>query len=151
MTTQDRRDAVAVLLLRLSLCWFIFLWASHKLITPTQYQSLAKNFDGLDLSVTQIYLIGAIQIAICALAALGIFRGASYGAIAAMHLYTLTRRWEGFLDPFALNARGFPIHRNQVVDLVVMAACLALLLLIARDHLSVGAVLNRKYGARWWR
>ncbi len=150
MTPQDRRDAAALLILRLGLVWFIFLWAVHKIITPGQYKFLAKNFDGVDLSIGQIYAAGGLQIAVCLLAALGIFRYASYGTLAAMHFYTITRRWEGFFDPFAVNAKGFPVHRNQVIDLAVMAAFVALLLMIARDHWSIGGALRRRNGSHWW-
>lgn len=150
LTPQDRRDAAALLILRLGLAWFIFLWAAHKIITPKQYQSLAKNFDGVEVSFTQIYVAGGVQIALCILVALGLFRYASYGALACMHFFTLTRRWEGFFDPFAINGRGFPIHRNQVIDLAVIAAFIALLLMIARDHWSVGATLRKRIGPRWW-
>ena len=150
MTSQDRRDAAALLVLRLGLAWFMFLWAAHKLITPKQYQQLAKHFDGVTVEISQIYLAGSVQILLCFLAALGIFRFASYGALAVMHFYTITRRWEGFFDPFALNGKGFPIHRNQVIDLAVMGAFVALLLMIARDHWSLGGWLRRRMGPRWW-
>jgi uncharacterized membrane protein YphA (DoxX/SURF4 family) len=150
MTAQDRKDAAAVLILRLGLAWFMFLWAAHKVITPEQYQALARNFDKVDLSLTQIYLAGGVQIALCLMVALGIFRFGSYGALAVMHFYTLTRRWDGFFDPFAVNAKGFPINRNQVIDLAVMGAFVALLLLIARDHWSLGGWLRRRMGPRWW-
>lgn len=150
MTSQDRKDAAALLILRLGLAWFMFLWAIHKVITPKQYKFLAKNFDGVDLSIAQIYTVGGLQIAICLCVALGLFRLGSYGALAVMHFYTITRRWEGFFDPFAVNAKGFPIHRNQVIDLAVMAAFIALLLLMARDHWSLGAALDRRRGKRWW-
>mgnify|MGYP000315459779 CR=1 FL=1 len=150
MTSQDRRDALALLLLRGGLAWFMFLWAVHKIITPKQYKFLAKNFDGVDLSIPQIMATGSFQIVLCFLAAVGIFRYASYGGLAVMHFYTLTRRWEGFFDPFAVNGKGFPIHRNQVIDLAVMGAFIALLLMIARDHWSLGGALRRRSGARWW-
>lgn len=150
MTAQDRKDAAALLILRLGLAWFLFLWAAHKVITPGQYQALARNFDKVDLSLGQIYLAGGVQIALCLMVALGVFRYASYGALAAMHFYTLTRRWEGFFDPFAVNDRGFPINRNQVIDLAVMSAFIALLLMIARDHWSLGGWLRRRIGPRWW-
>jgi hypothetical protein len=150
MTAQDLRDAAALLILRLGLAWFMFLWAAHKLITPGQYKALAKNFDGVDLSIAQIVTAGSVQVALCVMVALGIFRYASYGALAVMHFYTLTRRWEGFFDPFAVNGNGFPVNRNQVIDLAVMGAFIALLLMVARDHWSVGAALRRRMGARWW-
>lgn len=150
MTAQDRQDALALLILRLGLVWFMFLWAVHKVITPGQYRALTQNFDGVELSFAQIYTVASVQMAICALAAVGILRFASYGALAGMHFYTLTRRWEGFLDPFALNDQGFPINRNQVIDLAVMAGFIALLLMISRDHWSLGGALRRRIGWRWW-
>ncbi|WP_299725581.1 hypothetical protein [uncultured Tateyamaria sp.] len=133
---------MALLILRLGLAWFIFLWAIHKVITPKQYQGLARHFDGVELDFTTIYAVAAVQILICALVALGALRWISYPALAAMHLFTVLRRWEGFFDPFALNERGFPIHRNQVIDLAVLGAMIALILLIHRDRLSVDA---------WWK
>jgi uncharacterized membrane protein YphA (DoxX/SURF4 family) len=139
---DDIRDGLALLILRLGLAWFIFLWAVHKIITPGQYQGLARHFDGVDLEFSTIYLVAAAQITICGLVALGAVRRVSYPALAVMHLFTVSRRWEGFLDPFAINDSGFPIHRNQVIDLAVLAAMVALILLIHRDRWSVDA---------WWR
>ena len=150
MSAQDRRDAAALLVMRLGLAWFIFLWAAHKIITPKQYQNLARNYDGVDLGISQIYLVGGLQILLCLLVALGIFRYASYGALALMHFYTITRRWERFFDPFAVNDRGFPVNRNMVIDLAVMGAFIALLLMVARDHWSLGGWLRRRNGPRWW-
>ena len=150
MTPQDRRDAAALLILRLGLAWFMFLWAAHKVITPKQYQFIAKRFDDIDLSIAQIYLVAGVQIALCLMVALGIFRYASYGTLAIMHFFTITRRWEGFFDPFAVSERGFPVNRNQVIDLAVMAAFIALLLMVARDHWSLGGRLRHKIGPQWW-
>lgn len=151
MTLDDRKDAFALFILRLGLAWFIFLWAAHKIITPKQYQGLVKNFDGVEVSFTQIYATAGVQITLCILTAIGLFRIISYSSLAIMHFFTITRRWEGFLDPFAISDRGFPIHRNQVIDLAVMAAFIALILLIHRDHFSVGGWLRRHMGGRtWW-
>ena len=50
LSLQDKRDGLALLILRLGLAWFIFLWAAHKLITPGQYQQLARHFDKVDVS-----------------------------------------------------------------------------------------------------
>ncbi|WP_226780083.1 hypothetical protein [Oceaniglobus trochenteri] len=150
LTPADKRDALALLILRLGLAWFIFLWAAHKFITPGQYQQLASHFDKVDVSTLQVQIIGGVQIALCVLAALGLFRLLSYFGLALMHLYTVTRRWEGFFDPFALNDKGFPINRNQVIDLAVLAAFAALILLIPRDHFSLGGWLRRHMGRAWW-
>src|SRR6056297_3329385 len=90
---QDRLDGVALLVLRLGLTWFMFLWAAHKVITPKQYQNLARHFDGVDVSLAQVYALGGVQIALCLLATLGVFRYFSYGSLLVMHFFTVTRRW----------------------------------------------------------
>jgi len=150
LSAQDRLDALALLTLRLGPAWFIFLWAVHKIITPQQYQSLARHFDGVEVSLAQVCAAGGVQIALCGLVALGVLRPFSYGSLLVMHVFTVTRRWEGFLDPFAINDRGFPVNRNQVIDLAVLAALIALVLLIRRDHFSVGGWLARHDRPRWW-
>jgi len=147
---QDRLDGVALLVLRLGLAWFMFLWAAHKVITPKQYQNLARHFDGVDVSLAQVYALGGVQIALCVLVVIGVFRYFSYGSLLMMHFFTVTRRWEGFLDPFVVNDRGFPVNRNQVIDLAVLGAFIALVLLIRRDHFSIGGWLARHDRARWW-
>jgi len=147
---QDRLDGVALLVLRLGLAWFMFLWAVHKVITPKQYQNLARHFDGVDVSLAQVYALGGVQIALCVLVVIGVFRYFSYGSLLMMHFFTVTRRWEGFLDPFVVNDRGFPVNRNQVIDLAVLGAFIALVLLIRRDHFSIGGWLARHDRARWW-
>ncbi len=150
LSRNDKLDALATLILRIGLVWFIFLWAIHKIITPTQYQNLARHFDKVDLSLLQVYGLGAVQILLCLLALVGIFRYFSYGALAVMHLFTISRRWERFFDPFAVNENGFPINRNPVIDLAVLGAFIALLLLVRRDHFSLGAWLRARGSRRWW-
>ena len=148
--TGHRREGIALLILRVGLAYFIFLWAVHKLITPEQYQRLAKHFDQVEMSLFQVYTMGGLQIALCVLAALGIFRYFSYGGLALMHFFTVTRRWEKFIDPFAVNAKGFPINRNVVIDLAILCAFIALILLIHRDHYSLGGWFKRRGKGRWW-
>lgn len=145
-----RREGAALLIMRAGIAWFIFLWAAHKIITPKQYQGLARHFDGVDISFAQIYGVAAIQIIICILVLFGAFRIFSYSALMIMHFFTVTRRWEKFFDPFALSETGFPVNRNVVIDLAVLGAMIGLILLIHRDHFSVGGWLRRRGRGRWW-
>lgn len=150
LSRDDRLDGLAALILRAGLIWFIFLWAAHKIITPAQYQDLARTIDKVDVSLLQVYWLGAAQLLICALALVGILRYFSYSALLLMHVFTATRRWERFLDPFAVSDGGFPINRNPVIDLAALGAFIALVLLIRRDHFSLGGWLARRQGRRWW-
>lgn len=150
LTIKDMQDGAALLLLRLGLIWFLFLWAVHKLITPKQYQTLARNFDNVELDLTTIKIAGVVQIAVLAIALIGIFRPFSYGAIAVMHGFTVQRELGRFFDPFALSERGFPINRNPVISLAALCAFIALIMLIHRDHFSLGGWLRRKGRNRWW-
>ena len=150
MLFEERKEAAALFILRVGLAWFIFLWAAHKVITPRQYQNRVKHFEGVEVSFFQIYAVAGVQILLCILAVLGVFRIASYGGLLVMHFFTVTRRWDGFFDPFALNDSGFPINRNQVIDLAVLTAFVALILLIHRDHFSIGGWLRRRIGPAWW-
>ncbi|MGB0508377.1 MAG: hypothetical protein ACPGGK_19490 [Pikeienuella sp.] len=149
MTRDEWREGAALLILRAGLAWFIFLWAAHKIITPKQYQGLARHFDGVDMSFFQVYAVGGLQIAVCVLVLFGMFRYFSYSALLVMHFFTVTRRFERFFDPFAINDRGFPINRNMVIDLAVLGAMIALVLLIHRDQLSFGGWMARRGRGRW--
>lgn len=150
LSPTDKLDALAVLILRLGLIWFLFLWAIHKILATSQYQSLARNFDDVELSVTTVQLIGAAQILVLFLALIGIFRPFTYGAMALTHAFTVFRQWERYIDPFAINDRGFPVNRNVSISAAAMCAFLVLLLLIHRDHYSIGGCLKRKWKESWW-
>ena len=95
-------------------------------------------------------LIGIAQIVVLFLALIGIFRPFSYGAMALTHAFTVQRQWDRYIDPFAISERGFPINRNVSVSAAVMCAFIVLLLLMHRDHFSVGGWLKRKWDDRWW-
>ncbi|MEP5727910.1 MAG: hypothetical protein ABJL67_00910 [Sulfitobacter sp.] len=150
LTPLDTRDALAVLLLRLGLIWFLFLWAIHKLLATAQYQSLARNIDKIEIEASTVQLIGTLQILLLFLALIGIFRPFSYGAMALAHAFTVSRQWDRYIDPFEINGRGFPVNRNVSVSAAVMCAFLVLLLLIHRDHFSLGGWLRRHWKNKWW-
>lgn len=150
LSPSDIRDALAVLLLRMGLIWFLFLWAIHKLLATGQYQSLARNIDKIEIDATMVQAIGIAQIVVLFFALIGIFRPFAYGAMAMTHAFTISRQWERYIDPFEISERGFPINRNVSVSAAVMCAFIVLLLLIHRDHLSLGGWLRRKWDDKWW-
>lgn len=144
--SERTRDALACLILRIGVAWFIFVWAVNKLLAPAQYQQLAKWFDKVDISLTQVYGIAVVQIAICVLVFAGWQRIWSYGALAMIHGYTVYRQWPKHLDPFEINDKGFPVNRNATVALAALAGMIALWLLRHRDHWSLDQMLGRRRG-----
>ena len=150
LSRLDIRDASAILILRLGLIWFLFLWAIHKLLATGQYQSLARNIDKIEIEASTVQIIGVVQLVVLFLALIGIFRPFTYGALAVTHAFTVLRQWERYIDPFAISERGFPINRNVSISAAAMCAFIVLLLLIHRDHFSIGGWLRRKCHDKWW-
>ena len=135
--SQHAREALACLILRVGLAWFIFVWAVNKILAPQQYQQLAKWIDKLDVSLVQVYGIAGVQIVICVMVFVGWQRIVSYTALIVIHGYTVFRQWEKYIAPFEINDKGFPVNRNVTDSLAVLCAMIALLLLRHRDHWSV--------------
>lgn len=151
LSASDKLDGLALLVLRVGLAWFIFVWAVNKVLTPGQYQQLVRHFEKVEIATSQVLIVAGIQIVVCLCAFVGIARILAFGGLLIMHFFTVLRRWEKFLDPFEINERGFPVNRNAVIDLAVLAAMIALILLIRRDHFSLGGWLARHTGVRrWW-
>lgn len=144
MRSPSWGEPLGLLLLRWGCAWFIFVWAVAKFTAPGQYRSIMKRFDGVDVDLTWVYVIGVAQILICVAVFLGAFRTFSYAALAAIHGFTITRIWERLVDPFAVNANGFPVNRNSSIALGMLLAMLALWLLRNRDVWSMDGWSRRR-------
>ncbi|MZR29514.1 hypothetical protein [Sneathiella litorea] len=132
----ETRDAVALLILRLGLTWFLFVWAVNKIIEPGQYVRIWGYFHGIDIGATMPYFMGSAQIVICILAALGLWRTLSYGLLFLMHLVTVIVIFPTLIAPFVIED-GFPVHRNNAIALAALAGFAALWLLRYRNHFSL--------------
>ncbi len=49
MDKYYKREALALLLLRLGLSWFLFVWAVNKIIEPGQYAQIWGYFHGIEI------------------------------------------------------------------------------------------------------
>ena len=146
MSRPGWTEPLGMLLLRWGVAWFIFVWAVAKFLAPAQYQFILKRFDGVEVELTWVHVIGAAQVAICVLVFLGLFRTWSYAALVAIHGFTITRIWPRLVDPFEISEKGFPVNRNASIALAVFLAMVALWLLRHRDEWSVDAWLQRRRG-----
>ena len=139
----DTRDALALLILRLGLVWFLFVWAVNKIIEPEQYMRIWGYFHGIDIGATMPYIMGTVQIVICLMAALGLWRNLSYGLLFLMHLVTVIVIFPSLIAPFVIED-GFPVNRNNSIAVAALAGFAALWLLRHRDHFSLDAWRDRR-------
>ncbi len=140
---NEKRDALGLLLLRLGLVWFLFVWAVNKIIEPGQYVRIWGYFHGLDIGANLPYFMGGVQIVICIAAALGLWRSVSYGLLFAMHLVTVIVILPILSAPFVIED-NYPVNRNNAIALAALGGFAAIWLLRHRDHWSLDAWLARR-------
>ncbi|MBZ0215857.1 MAG: hypothetical protein K8F25_04835 [Fimbriimonadaceae bacterium] len=138
-----RRDAAALLLLRLGLAWFLAVWAVNKILEPGQYVRIWGYFHGIDIGANLPYFMGGAQIVICVMAALGLWRIVSYGLLFLMHLVTVIVIMPSLMAPFVIE-NNFPVNRNSAIALAALGGFAALWLLRHRDHWSLDVWLARR-------
>ncbi len=144
--TAERREAWALLMLRLGLGWFLFVWAVNKFLAPQQTVAIWGYFHGIEIAAQAPYWLGAGQVALALAIMLGLMRRASYALGFATHAVTVFVIIEQLVTPFVIED-GYPAHRNNSVALAVLGGFWALYLLRARDAFSLDAWIARHRGA----
>jgi putative oxidoreductase len=144
--SHHQREALALLVLRLGLSWFLFVWAVNKIIEPGQYVRIWGYFHGIDIGANLPYFMGSAQIVICLFAALGLWRFWSYGLLFLMHLVTVIVIFQSLIAPFVIED-NFPVNRNSSIALAALAGFAALWLLRHRDHWSLDEWLANRHAS----
>ena len=139
-----RYEALGLLILRLGLAWFLFVWAVNKLLAPVQYQKIWGYFHGIEIGSTIPYVLGVAQIIICLAMVLGFWRIVSYALAFAMHAVTVVVISSSIVAPFVINANGYPVNRNASIAVAALAGFAALWLLRHRDHWSLDQWLKQR-------
>ncbi len=142
--TADHREALAVLILRIGLAWFLFVWAVNKILAPAQYERIWGSFHGLEIGSILPIVMGGLQIVICLAMALGLWRVVSYALGFVMHAVTVAVILPKLIDPFVINENGFPVNRNSSIALAALAGFAALWLLRNRDLWSLDVWIARR-------
>jgi len=137
------QEALGLMILRLGLAWFLFVWAVNKLLAPEQYQKIWGYFHGIEIGATMPYVMGGAQIVICLAMALGLWRMVTYALGFAMHGVTVVVILPSLVAPFVIE-NGFPTNRNSSVALAALAGFAALWLLRHRDHWSFDTWLKTR-------
>ncbi len=140
---QEWREALGLLILRLGLAWFLFVWAVNKILAPGQYVKIWGYFHGIEIGAGAPYIMGGAQIAVCLAMAAGFWRPLSYGLGFAMHAVTVAVIFPSLIDPFAIE-NGFPTNRNSAIAVAALASFAALWLLRHRDRWSLDAWRARR-------
>ncbi len=136
-------ESLGMVILRLGLAWFLFVWAVNKILAPEQYQKLWGYFHGLDIGATMPFVMGGLQIIICVVIAVGYKRTISYALGFIMHGVTIAVIFPSLMAPFVIK-NGFPTNRNQAIAVAALAGFAALWLLRKRDYWSLDAWLARR-------
>ncbi len=143
-----QREALALLILRVGLAWFLFVWAVNKILVPGQYVRIWGYFYDIEIGQQMPYFMGTAQIVICAAMAIGLWRVVTYALGFLMHGVTVAIILPTLVAPFEV-VNNFPINRNSSIALAAFAGFAALWLLRHRDHWSLDCWLKdrRKSGS----
>lgn len=147
MDTEDTasawQESLGLLVLRVGLAWFLFVWAVNKILAPAQYQKIWGYFHGIEIGATMPYVMGGAQIIICLAMAVGLWRPVTYALGFAMHAVTIVVILPSLITPFVIE-NGFPTNRNSSVAVAALAGFAALWLLRRRDQWSLDSRLKAR-------
>lgn len=127
---NEKRLALSLLALRLTVALVMLVWNLDKFINPRHAASVYENFyllSGLGREV--MFAIGAVEIVIVAAFLLGVKKRLTYGTVLALHAISTVSSYKQYLAPYdgpnILFFAAWPM----------LAACLALYLLRDQDVL----------------
>jgi hypothetical protein len=96
----ERRLAISLLLLRLSLGLVMMVWAFDKILNPGHGAAVFESFYGLSgIGESLIPMIGIAQALLVVAFLLGVARTWTYGAVLLMHGVTTLVSWSAYLQP----------------------------------------------------
>ena len=102
LSERERRVALALLILRLSLGVFLLLWGLEKIIIPARTVGIYDKFYGIPIDTAIAPILGALQIALALALLLGFKRRWSYGLATVLHAYSVISSWQSLIDPWGL-------------------------------------------------
>jgi len=128
----------ALLILRLSIAAFFGVWTSLKFYRPEWFENVFTNMYGLEFVTRDLSVfVGAFQVAMVVLFALGMFRTISYGAVMLMQAAGVI----GSL-PNLMNFTNYP-NNLMWAAVPALGAAVALFILRREDRFSVDGLRQR--------
>ena len=129
MIASDRRLALCLLLLRLSVGLVMLVWAFDKILNPGHGSAVFESFYGLSgVGEPIVRVLGFVQALIVLGFLLGVAKTWTYGAVLIMHGVTTLISWSAYLQPLKniLFFAAWPM----------LAALITLFLLRAEDRMG---------------
>ncbi len=129
--TEDRKLAVGLAAMRLSVGAFFLIWAAEKILAPDVARRVAETFYFSSPSDAVLIAAGVLQAAVVLAFMAGLFRFWSYGALLVMHTVSVLSTVPRLIDPFS------PPNHLFWAGVPVLGLLLALFLLRERDTFLV--------------
>ncbi len=134
--------SISLFIMRISIAAFFGVWTSLKFFRPEWFENVFQNFYGLEfVSKDLAWIVGAAQVLIVVIFALGLWRGVTYAVLGLMQA-------AGVLGSVP-NLMNFTQYPNNLMWAAVPAlgAVIALYILRDYDRYSVdGMRLSRAQG-----
>jgi putative oxidoreductase len=129
---MEKREQIALLILRVTLGVFLLFWSSMKVVQPGHANGIASHFYGMSLSPALSILLGVLETLLSLLIIAGAWKRYSYGTGLIVHGISTVASWRMYFIPFP----PYP-HPNDlfVAAIPVLGAFIALYALRDRDVL----------------
>ncbi|MDE2069224.1 MAG: DoxX family membrane protein [Bradyrhizobium sp.] len=137
----QRREAVAVLIMRLTLGIFLLLWSVGKIVTPGATVRIVAHFYGFALPEAAPLLIGLAELALSLALLAGFARRLVYGLAIVLHATSTFASWRQLLDPSGIARPGDDLF---LAGVPVLGAFIALYLLRGFDAYSLDEWLRTR-------
>ena len=130
----QRRAAIAVLIMRLTLGIFLLLWSVGKLVVPSSTVQIASHFYGIALPEAAPAFMGSAELALSIALLVGFARRPVYALAIVLHATSTLASWRQLLDPFGIARPGDDLF---LAGVPVLGAFIALYLLRGLDAYSL--------------
>ncbi|MFQ5703936.1 MAG: DoxX family membrane protein [Gemmatimonadales bacterium] len=99
---DQRKLALALTILRISLGVFLLIWSLEKFFLPQSTIGIWKGFYLIKIGESMPYIIGAVETLVSVAIILGFMRTWSYGIGLAINTVSVLSTWKQLIDPWGL-------------------------------------------------